>query len=56
MDIIFLAVYTFEAVLKIVAMGFVLNDNTYLRDLWNVLDFTIIVTAYIPYFVNNSGL
>ncbi|CAD8053314.1 unnamed protein product [Paramecium primaurelia] len=56
MDIIFLAVYTFEAVLKIIAMGFVLNNNAYLRDLWNILDLTVIITAYIPYFVNNSGL
>ncbi|CAD8085687.1 unnamed protein product [Paramecium sonneborni] len=56
MDIIFLAVYTFEAVLKIIAMGFVLNNNSYLRDLWNILDLTVIITAYIPYFVSNSGL
>lgn len=56
MDIVFLAIYTFEAVLKIIAMGFIFNSNSYLRDLWNILDLTVIVTAYIPYFVSNSGL
>lgn len=56
MDIVFLAIYTFEAVLKIIAMGFIFNSNSYLRDLWNILDLTVIVTAYVPYIVGNSGL
>jgi len=56
MDIIFLALYTTEAVLKIMAYGFFFNRGAYLRDMWNILDFTVIVTAFIPYFIDNSGV
>lgn len=56
MDIVFLSLYTSEALLKIIAMGFAFNNGAYLRDIWNILDFTVIVTAFIPYFVDNSGL
>ena len=47
-DIIFLTIYTIEMILKILAFGFVLNKDSYLRDSWNVLDFVVVVTAYLP--------
>jgi hypothetical protein len=49
LDILFLALYTVEAALKIGALGFVLNKGSYLRDGWNMLDFLIIFTGYLPY-------
>lgn len=43
--------------LKILGMGFIFSKNAYLRDLWNILDFVIVVTAYLPYiFSSNSGI
>ena len=41
--------------LKIVALGFVLNEGAYLRDYWNILDFTIITTGYIPIVIGSSN-
>ena len=41
--------------LKICALGFVVSRGSYLRDPWNVLDFTIITTGYLPMFVSNIG-
>lgn len=38
-------------VLKISALGFVMNKHAYLRDAWNILDFVIVVSGYIPYIV-----
>lgn len=38
-----MAIFCAEAMLKILALGFVLNDNAYLRNLWNVLDFFVVV-------------
>lgn len=32
-------------VLKILAQGFILHSNAYLRDLWNWLDFVVVVTG-----------
>ena len=44
-------------VLKILGMGLIFAKNTYLRDYWNILDFVIVTTAYLPFFLNtNSGI
>ena len=39
-------------VLKIAAFGFVFNKGAYLRDLWNILDFVIVVTSLLPIIVS----
>lgn len=36
-----------ECVLKIFAMGFVIGENSYLRDGWNVLDFVVVFSSVI---------
>jgi len=42
---VFTGIYTLEAVVKITARGFILKPFTYLRDMWNWLDFTVITLA-----------
>ena len=42
-ELVFLIIFTTEAVLKIIAYGFVLHPDAYLRNFWNVLDFSIVV-------------
>ena len=37
-------------------MGFVFNKEAYLRDYWNMLDFTIVVSAYVPLVFNSSTI
>ena len=34
-------------VLKIVGMGFIFNKKAYLKDPWNILDFVIVMSAYL---------
>ncbi len=41
----FLAIYTCEMVIKVIAKGFILNDYTYLRNPWNWLDFIVILSG-----------
>lgn len=36
-DQTFLLIYTVEMVLKIIAMGFVMRQHSYLRDTWNIV-------------------
>ena len=48
-DYIFSAVFIFEAMLKIITNGFVLGKKTYLRDPWNVIDFLIVLAAFIDF-------
>ena len=48
LDLIMTIIFTLEALLKILAVGFLLNKkSSYLRQPWNVLDFAIVVCAII---------
>ena len=44
---VFLVLYTIEAVLKIVGKGFIMGEDSYLRDSWNILDFSIVLVSYM---------
>ena len=41
-------------ILKILGLGFVFPKDSYLRDSWNILDFIIVISGYIP-FIFTSG-
>ena len=42
---VFTILFTIEMVLKILAQGFIIHKNAYLRDAWNWLDFIVVVTG-----------
>ncbi|XP_067825161.1 sodium channel protein type 4 subunit alpha-like isoform X1 [Heptranchias perlo] len=48
----FTGIYTFEALIKVFARGFVIDSFTFLRDPWNWLDFSVIMMAYLTEFVD----
>lgn len=54
-DLAYLIIYTIEMGFKIFALGFIMNPKAYLRDSWNILDFTIIATAYLPYLTGSGS-
>jgi len=41
----FLGIFTVETALKILAQGFVLHPGSYLRNMWNIMDFVVVVTG-----------
>ena len=45
----FLGIFTVEAALKILALGFVLHRGSYLRNAWNIMDFIVVVTGYVSF-------
>ena len=54
--------FTFEMILKVIALGFVLDEGSYLRDHWNKIDLVIVVVSLIDiqsivtkYFQNNNN-
>jgi hypothetical protein len=49
-DNIFLGLYTTEMVMKIICYGFIFNKGAYIRDPWNILDFIIVMSAYLTLF------
>ena len=48
-DLFFSVVFILEALIKILANGFVLGKKTYLRDPWNVIDFIIVIAAIFDF-------
>ena len=47
---IFTLIFTIEFLMKIISYGFVLDDNSYLRDPWNWLDFIVVITGLLSFF------
>ena len=56
--VLFSIIFTCEAYIKIVAMGFVCHHNAYLRDVWNWLDFFVVMISIIEYipFIPSANL
>jgi hypothetical protein len=42
-----LTIFTCECALKIIAYGFLFHPNAYLRNIWNFLDFSIVLIGII---------
>lgn len=40
-------VFAFEMVVKIISLGFVMDDGSYLRESWNILDFGIVSSSLL---------
>ena len=46
-EVLFTVIFTVECVIKVVAMGFVLDETSYLKDGWNVMDFVVVVVSLL---------
>ena len=44
-EVYFLGIFTVEASLKILALGLILHRGSYLRNMWNIMDFVVVVTG-----------
>ena len=56
MDTAFNHCFNLECVLKIIALGFAMDEGSYLRDSWNKLDFFIVVTSNIDMMLSNTDI
>ncbi|GLV39288.1 Ca[2+]-channel protein alpha[[1]] subunit D [Carabus blaptoides fortunei] len=52
-EYVFLVIFTAECVMKIIAYGFMMHQGAYLRNGWNLLDFTIVVIGMISTALSN---
>ncbi|KAJ8357764.1 hypothetical protein SKAU_G00205580 [Synaphobranchus kaupii] len=52
-DYVFTGVFTFEMIIKMIEQGLILHDGSYFRDLWNILDFIVVVGALIAFALTN---
>jgi voltage-dependent calcium channel L type alpha-1D len=55
-EIVFTLMYTVECVLKIITMGFLRERSSYLRDPWNVIDFTVVLLSWLGLIILNQNL
>merc|ERR1719204_1481362 len=46
-EIIFTVIFTAECIMRIIALGFIFHPTAYLRNSWNILDFTIVMIGMI---------
>lgn len=51
MELIFNCIFTIEMSIKITALG----CSEYIKDPWNLLDATVVTSAWAPYFLPTSG-
>ena len=51
----FVVIFTLEALVKIVAMGFLIGPDCYLRHYWNMLDFIVVVAGLIDLISSSAG-
>lgn len=55
-DIVFNVIFLIEFLSKTIALGFIQEDGSYLRESWNILDFFIVVTSMIDMSVTSVDL
>lgn len=55
-DLVFLCIYTTEMSLKIIAMGFVMREYSYLREGWNIMDFFVVVLGWVSIIVSSDSI
>ena len=54
-DVATTTIFTIESVLKIITLGLYLNKkHSYLKDTWNVLDFSIVISGIITLTSNSD--
>ena len=46
-DNFFTAAFIVEMTVKLTALGFIMDEGSYLRDSWNRLDFFIVMTSLV---------
>lgn len=53
--IFFNIIFIFECLLKIIAYGFFLGPNSYLRNMWNIIDFLVVISSILELLPFNNG-
>ena len=54
-EALFTTVFTLECLVKVIAMGFVLDDTSYLKDGWNVMDFIVVFVSLVSLLPGMGG-
>lgn len=57
-DLAFTIIFILECASKIIALGFIFHKNSYLRDVWNWLDFFVVLVSLLGFLpgIDSGGL
>nr|AIJ29365.1 voltage-gated T-type calcium channel [Trichoplax adhaerens] len=55
MVIIFTFIFTSEMIIKVLALGLVTGDKSYLRNGWNVLDLLLVIISWVDLIITYTG-
>lgn len=56
---VFTVIFTFECLIKVIGLGLIIGQSTYLSDKWNWIDFLVVISGLlssVPQMANISGL
>jgi voltage-dependent calcium channel L type alpha-1D len=53
-DLILTLLFSFEMIIKIIALGFLFGESAYLHSPWNVLDFIVVIISFLSTFSENG--
>ena len=51
-DWVMSSLFTIEMMIKVIALGFVMEKGAYLRDGWNILDFCVVIISLLSLFTD----
>ena len=55
-DIIFTIIFSIELILKVIGLGFINTDDSYLKDNWNRLDGFVVAVSLISLIFRNLSI
>ena len=53
-DLLFLIIFFFEFCIKSIALGFIIGNNTYLRDFGNCIDFLVLISSFLDFIIGTN--
>ncbi|KAK9458636.1 Ion transport protein-domain-containing protein [Lipomyces oligophaga] len=54
-NLIFAQIFTIEAIIRIISYGFVYTPHAYLRDVWNRIDFVVLISMWVDNIIALTG-
>ncbi|KAG7195586.1 calcium channel protein [Scheffersomyces spartinae] len=48
----FVAIFSIEFIIKVLADGFLMTPNAYMREIWNKIDLVVLITIYVEFFAS----
>jgi voltage-dependent calcium channel L type alpha-1D len=55
-DLVINSIFIIECIMKIIAYGYVMDQGSYLRDIWNMLDHFIVLISIVDMSLIGSNI